>query len=94
MDGLRCVGVPVGSPVFVNKYIESKSQNILADFTQINKVITDGLVHRQLLQFCQNTQLGYLSRNVAPDIMRCAAPGTQKVDSLLAKVHLRKGLQG
>jgi len=69
------VGVPIGTPEFVNALVQSKAHAIKQD-VQYLRIVHDPKIHYDLLHFCQHTPLACLARNVPPDaIMRPADPG-------------------
>jgi hypothetical protein len=68
VDGIKCVGVPIGSPDFVQQFAATKAGEIIRDVDKV-QVVTDSLIHFHLLRFCQNTRLAYLNRSVPPEVM-------------------------
>ena len=64
--GLICVGVPIGTPEFVNAFVRSKALAIEQD-VQKRRIVHDPKIHYDLLRFCQHTRLAFLARNVPPD---------------------------
>ena len=64
--GLICVGVPIGTPEFVNAFVRSKALVIEQD-VQKRRIVHDPKIHYDLLRFCQHTRLAFLARNVPPD---------------------------
>jgi hypothetical protein len=67
VTGLKCVGVPIGTPEFVNAFVRSKAHAIEQDVQKL-RIVQDPKIHYDLLRFCQHTRLAFLARNV-PDIM-------------------------
>ena len=65
VQGVTCVGVPIGSPSFVTAFVKDT-----ADDVRKLRVLSDPLTHTGLVKFCQNTRLSYLNRNLPPDVMR------------------------
>jgi hypothetical protein len=55
-DGIKCVGVPIGSPDFVQQFVANKASEIIRDVEKV-QVVTDILIHIHLLRFCPNTRL-------------------------------------
>ena len=68
VEGIKRVGVPIGTPEFVHNFVADKASKILADVEKV-QVVSDPLIHFHLLFFCQNTLFGYLSRNVPISVM-------------------------
>ena len=74
VQGLCVVGTPMGSSKYVREYVRSKCGTICNDVEQM-RVCSDPLIRYQLLKFCMNTRLSFLSRNVTPDNMAsCCDP--------------------
>jgi hypothetical protein len=69
VTGMRCVGVPIGTPEFVQAYVRAKAVEICNDVQKLS-IITDPKLHYDLLRFCQHTRLGFLSRTLSPDVLR------------------------
>jgi hypothetical protein len=79
VTGLKCVGVPLGTPEFVNAFVRSKADAIEQDVQNL-RIVQDPKIHYDLLRFCQHTRLAFLARNVPPDVMMrpadaCFDPG-------------------
>ena len=68
VTGLKCVGVPIGTPEFVNAFVRSKAHAIEQDVQKL-RIVQDPKIHYDLLRFCQHTRLAFLARNVPPDVM-------------------------
>jgi len=66
--GMTCVGVPMGTPEFVNAFVRSKAHDIVQDVHKLRSV-PDPKIHYDLLRFCQHTRLAFLARNVPPDVL-------------------------
>ena len=74
VQGLCVVGTPMGASQDVREYVRSKCGTICNDVEQM-RVCSDPLIRYQLLKFCMNTRLSFLSRNVTPDNMAsCCDP--------------------
>ena len=71
---MRCVGVPIGTPDFVNAYVRAKAVEIGNDVQKLS-IITDPKIHYDLLRFCQHTRMGFLSRNLSPEVMMTSSNG-------------------
>ena len=59
VDGIRVAGVPLGSPEFVTRYVESKRDDILHDLPKLD-VVSDDLVHAHMMTYCQHPRFGFL----------------------------------
>jgi hypothetical protein len=74
VQGLCVVGTPMGASKYVREYVRSKCGTICKDVEQM-RVCSDPLIRYQLLKFCMNTRLSFLSRSVTPDNMAsCCDP--------------------
>ena len=58
VTGLKCVGVPIGTPEFVNAFVRSKALDIEQDVHKL-RIIKDPKMHYYLLRFCR---LAFLAR--------------------------------
>jgi hypothetical protein len=47
-DGIKCVGVPIGYPDFVQQFVATKAGEIIRDVEKV-QVVTDSLIHFHLL---------------------------------------------
>ncbi len=68
VTGLKCVGVPIGTPEFVDAFVRSKAHAIEQDVQEL-RIVQDPKFHYDLLRLCQHTRLAFLARNVSPDVM-------------------------
>jgi len=68
VTGLKCAGVPIGTPEFVDSFVRSKADDIQQDVQKL-RIIQDPKIHYDLLRFCQHTRIAFLARNVPPDVM-------------------------
>ncbi len=73
------MGVPIGTPEFVNAFVRSKAHAIEQDVQKL-RIVQDPKNHYDLLRFCQHTRLAFLARNMPPDVMirpadACFDPG-------------------
>jgi hypothetical protein len=68
VTGLKCVGVPIATPEFVNAFVRSKAHAIDQDVQKF-RIVQDHKIHYDLLLFCQHTRLAFLARNVPPEVM-------------------------
>ena len=62
------VGVPIGTPDFVHAYVRANAVEIRNDVQKLS-IIKDPKIHCDLLRFCQHTRLGFLGRNLPPEVM-------------------------
>ena len=58
-DGMRVAGVPVGVDAWVKTFVAKKAQSVITDVAKLD-VVSDGLLHNQLLNFCQNARMAFL----------------------------------
>jgi len=65
--GLRVAGVPIGNDEWVQQFVQAKAAAVKVDVGKLD-IISDGLIHYQMLRFCQNTCLAFLGRNLISDI--------------------------
>jgi len=54
VTGLKCVGVPIGTPEFVNAFVRSKAHAIEKDVQKL-RIFQDPRIHYDLLHFSQHT---------------------------------------
>jgi hypothetical protein len=66
--GMTCVGMPMGTPEFVNAFVRSKAHDIVQDVHRL-RIVPDPKIHYDLLRFCQHTHLAFLAQNVPPDVL-------------------------
>ena len=52
-DGMRVAGVPVSVDAWVKTFVAKEARSVIIDVTKLD-VVSDGLLHNQLLHFCQN----------------------------------------
>ena len=71
-------------------FVADKASKILEDVEKV-KMVSDPLVHFHFLRFCQNTRLGYLSRNVPPSVVVNAPCNVQHVGDAIVKSILQCG---
>jgi hypothetical protein len=63
VDGITCVGVPIGSPDFVTVFVKTKTAAMADDVRKL-QALSNELTHFRLVRFCHNTRLSYLNRNL------------------------------
>ena len=80
-DGMRVAGVPVGINDWSKAFVAKKARAVLTDVAKLD-VVTDGLIHLQLLNFCQNTRLAFLGRNTP----------TPLISEIMAQVASQKNM--
>ena len=61
-DGMRVAGISVGVDAWVKTFVAKKAQSVITDVTRLD-VVSDGLLHNQLLNFCQNARMAFLGHN-------------------------------
>ena len=67
-DGMRVAGVPVGVDAWVKTFVEKKARSGITDVDKLD-VVSDGLLHNQVLNFCQNARMVFLGRNTPTPIL-------------------------
>jgi hypothetical protein len=58
VTGLKCVGVPIGTPAFVNAFVRSKAHAIEQDVQKL-RIVKDSKIHYDLLRFCEHTRFAF-----------------------------------
>jgi len=61
-DGMRVAGVPVGVDAWVKNFVAKKARLVITDVNKLD-VVSDGLIHTQMFNFCQNVRMAFLGRN-------------------------------
>jgi len=90
VEGMVCVGVPIGSPQFVQAFVAEKSKNMVEDVKKLH-LLTDPGVHFKLVRFCHNTRLAHLNHDLPPSTMANPVCGVQTVDYAVVNEVLAKG---
>jgi len=67
-DGMRVAGVPVGVDAWVKNFVAKKARLVITDVAKLD-VVSDGLIHNQLLNFCQNARMHFLGRNTPTPLL-------------------------
>ena len=62
VQGITCVGVPIGSPAFVTEFVKDKTSAMVDDVRKLH-LLSDPLTDTRLARLCHNTRLSYLNRN-------------------------------
>ena len=52
VEGFKGLGVPIGTPAFITRFIEQKVQEYAKDIDKLD-ILQDGQVHFDLIKFCQ-----------------------------------------
>ena len=66
---MACVArVPVGVDACVKTFVEKKVRSVITDVAKLD-VVSDGLLHNQLLNFCQNAHMAFLGRNTPTPLL-------------------------
>jgi len=92
VTGLKCAGVPIGTPEFVDAFVRSKADDIQQDLQKL-RIIQDPKIHYDLLRFCQHTRIAFLARNVPPDVMMKHADGNPAAPTLVQDAIVQTILQ-
>ena len=67
-DGMRVAGVPVGVDAWVKTFVAKQARLVITDVVKLD-VVSDGLLHNQLLNFCQNAHMAFLGRNTPTPLL-------------------------
>ena len=67
--GLRVADVPIGDDAWVTKFVAAKVEAVILDVGKIDHVLTDGMIHYDMLCFCQNRRLDFLARNTSTPLI-------------------------
>jgi len=59
--GLCVAGVPIGDDAWDTTFVEEKVEAVILDVCKIHHVLTDDIIHYNMLHFCQNTHPGFLA---------------------------------
>jgi hypothetical protein len=92
VTGLKCAGVPIGTPEFVDAFVRSKADDIQQHVQKL-RIIQDPKIHYDLLRFCQHTRIAFLARNVPPDVMMKHADGNPAAPTLVQDAIVQAILQ-
>jgi hypothetical protein len=79
LDGIKVLGVPFGVPSYVQLELARIVSKIEVDMPKIAG-LRDGLMHFQMLRFCENTRFAHVTRALPPD--HVSRPATQ-VDKII-----------
>ena len=89
-DGMRVAGVPVGVDAWVKTFVAKKAQSVITDVAKLD-VVSDGLLHNQLLNFCQNARMAFLGRNTPTPLL---SEFMAQVDDTIVEAVCRHGTGG
>ena len=85
-DGMRVAGVPVGVDAWVKTFVAKKARSVMTDVIK-SDVVSDGLLHNQLLHFCQNARMAFLGRNAPTPLL---SEFVAQVDNTIVEAVCRK----
>ena len=85
--GLRVAGIPIGNDEWVQQFVQEKAAAVQVDVGKLD-IISDGLIHYQMLCFCQNTRLAFVGRNAPTPLI---SDIFAKVDITSLEALCRKG---
>ena len=75
VDGLTCVGVPIGTPDFklssLFSWAKEKLRDQIKDLQQL-RLMSDPLIHCHLVRFCGLARPGYMCRTLPPELLLAA----------------------
>ena len=86
----RVAGVPAGVDAWVKTFVAKKARSVITDVTEL-EVVSDGLLHTQLLDFCQNARKAFLGRNTPTPLL---SEFMAQVDSTIVEAVCRHGTRG
>jgi len=89
-DGMRVAGVLVGVDAWVKTFVAKKARLVITDVPKLG-VVSDGLLHNQLLNFCQNARMAFLGRNTPTPLL---SEFMVQVDDTIVEVVCRHGTRG
>lgn len=74
--GLKIVGIPFGTPAFVSTHLSNIVDKIIRDFEAVS-CLKDGLLHFQMMRFCENQRFNYVTQALPPHVVR---PHAKRLD--------------
>jgi len=89
-DGMRVAGVPMGADAWVKTFVAKKARSVNTDVVKLD-VVSDGLIHTQMLNFCQNARMAFLERNTPTPL---PSEFMTQVDATIVQVVCRHGTGG
>ena len=84
---MRVAGVPVGVDAWLKTFVAKKTQSVTTDVAKLD-VVSDGLLHNQLLHFCQNARMAFLGRNTPTPLL---SEFMAQVDDTIVEAVCRHG---
>jgi len=67
-DGMRVAGVLVGVDAWVKTFVAKKTRLVTTDVAKLD-VVSDGLLHNQVFNFCPNARIAFLGRNTPTPLL-------------------------
>jgi len=89
-DGMRFARVTVGVDAWVKTFVAKKARAVITDVAKLD-VVSDGLIHFQLLIFCQNARMAFLGRNTPTPLL---SEILAEVDDTIVEAVCRHGTGG
>jgi len=89
-DGMRVAGIPVGVDAWVKTFVAKNARSFITDVAKLD-VVSDGLLHNQLLHFCQNARMAFLGRNTPTPLL---SEFLAQVDDTIVEAVCRHGIGG
>jgi len=89
-DGMRVAGVPVGVDAWVKTFVAKKARSVITDVAKLD-VVSGGLLHNQLLHFCQNARMAFLGRNAPTPLL---SEFMAQMDDTIVEAVCRHGTGG
>jgi len=69
IKGLRVAGVPIWNDAWLTNFVAERVNAVILDVDKIDHVLSDGVIHYQMLRFCQNIHPGFLARNTTTPLI-------------------------
>jgi len=90
-DGMRVAGVPVGVDAWVKAFVAKKARSVTVTDVAKLDVVSDGLIHNHLLNFCQNVRMAFLGRNTPTPLL---SEFMAQMDDTIVEAVCRHGTGG
>ena len=90
IDGFICVGVPIGTPAFVEAWASAKNRELIKDLQKL-KLMSNPLIHYHLVRFCGLTRPGYMRRTLPPGHLQTPTVGLKEFDLAVSAEIFTKG---
>jgi len=87
---MRVAGVPVGVDAWVKNFVAKKAQSVITDVAKLD-VVSHGLIHTQLLNFCRISRMASLGRNTPTPLL---SEFMAQVDATIVEAVCRHGTGG